>query len=156
MSHRCFYLFVMRYSIEKLSQPQVLALLNTCNNSFTPPLSNNIPYTLEEYAIRLSVNAKFALCRNSETIIGFTAYYVNNEGKFAYIPQIWVSDQFQRNGIGSAMINKIISTLPTDIEKIRLEVRKNNDKAYSFYLKCNYSVIEEKSGKCLMEKSLKL
>ena len=141
---------VMRYSIEKMSQQEVWDLLNTCNNSFTPPLSNNIPYTLEEYAKKLSENAKFVLCRECEIIIGFAAYYVNIEGKFIYIPQIWVSDKYQRKGIGATMINKMIELLPSNIDSIRLEVRKNNEKAYSFYAKNNFVVLAEKNGKLLM------
>ena len=140
----------MRYSIEKMSQQEVWDLLNMCNNSFTPPLSNNIPYTLEEYAKKLSENAKFVLCMECEIIIGFAAYYVNIEGKFIFIPQIWVSDKYQRKGIGATMINKMIELLPSNIDSIRLEVRKNNEKAYSFYAKNNFVVLAEKNGKLLM------
>jgi ribosomal protein S18 acetylase RimI-like enzyme len=144
----------MEYRCQKLSSEKVLSLLRQAENSFAPPLSHNIPYTLHEYANKLSENAMFVVCIDDDEIIGFTAYYINTEGRYVYIPQIWVSDQYQRRGIGSLMVDNMIESLPNTIESIRLEVRKNNEKAYSFYLKCMYSVIELKNGKYLMEKKI--
>lgn len=144
----------MEYKCQKLNSKDVLALLVKAENSFTPPLSHNIPYSLKEYAERLSGNAFFILCVDHEETLGFTAYYINTEGKFAYIPQIWVSDKYQRKGIGATMINKMIELLPSNIDSIRLEVRKNNEKAYSFYAKSNFVVLAEKNGKLLMGKRI--
>lgn len=144
----------MEFKCKKLSEEEALSLLIKAENSFTPPLSHNIPYTLQEYADKLSNNALFVLCYDNGEIIGFTAFYINIDGKFVYIPQIWVSDQYQRKGIGSLMVDNVINSLPTEIEFIRLEVRINNEKAYSFYLKGGYSVINEKNGRLLMEKKI--
>lgn len=141
----------MIYASERINKEEVLDLLIKCSNSFNPPLSQNIPYTLEEYATKLSTYASFIVCRNLGSIVGFLAYYVNIDGLFAYIPQIWVSDEHQRQGIGSSLIKVLIRNLPQEIHSIRLEVRRANNKALSFYLKSNYHLIEEHDGKCLME-----
>lgn len=143
---------MMFYKKQNLSYLEVLELLQRAENSFTPPLSRNIPYSLEEYALRLSENAFFIVCIDNGVVVGFTAFYINIEGHFAYIPQIWVSDEYQRQGIGSSMVEKLIDNVPSDISSIRLEVRKLNHKALSFYLKSDYKMIREEGGKCLMEK----
>ena len=145
----------MIYSIKKLSQSEVLALLNICNNSFTPPLSTNIPYTLEEYANKLSANAMFVMAVKDGETIGFLAYYTNIEGAFIYIPQIWVSDHHQRKGIGSIMLEQLIKNVPTVVDKVQLEVRMNNEKAVSFYKKAGFLPIREENNKYLMEKRIR-
>lgn len=141
----------MIYTAERLTKDRVFELLMRCNNSFSPPLSQNIPYTIEEYASKLANNASFIVCSEKGSVVGFVAYYINLDGRFAYIPQIWVSDDHQRQGIGSSMIEELIRNSPIEIQYIRLEVRRSNNKAFAFYLKSNYHVIEEYNGKCLME-----
>ena len=145
----------MKYSIEKLSQQEVFNLLVTCNNSFTPPLSQNIPYTLEEYAERLATYADFVLAKEDGEIAGFLAYYTNAEGGFAYIPQVWVSDNHQRKGIGGQMLNVLIQNIPESLSSVRLEVRKNNYKAVSFYDKMGFEVIKDNDNKLLLKKEVK-
>ena len=145
----------MNYQWNSLTQEEVLLLLIRAENSFSPPLSQNIPYTLSDYAKKLSEFARFILCVEDNEIVGFTAYYLNQEGGFVYIPQIWVSDDHQRKGIGAKMIAFLIDEIPSFVLSIRLEVRKNNIKAFSFYSKLGYDVVEEKNGKCLMERIIK-
>lgn len=145
----------MVYSIKKLSHVDVLRLLQDCENSFTPPLSKNIPYTIDEYAKKLSTNATFVVCEDEGVIIGFTAFYTNKEGGFFYIPQIWVSDNYQRKGIGACMMEQLIIKTPNCVKSIRLEVRKNNEKAVSFYEKSGFKLIEDIGNKVLLEKMIK-
>lgn len=142
----------MTFANKKLDSATVLALLNQCENSFDPPLSQNIPYTVSDYAKKLSEFAWFILCMEDDKIIGFTAYYLNQEGGFAYIPQIWVSDNHQRKGIGAKMMDVLIKESPSFVYSIRLEVRKNNEKAVSFYEKNGFEVIEDKGKKVLLAK----
>ena len=142
------------YRCQKLLYEEALILLTKAENSFNPSLSQNIPYTMEEYAKKLSKNASFVIVEENEEIIGFVAYYTNTEGGFVYIPQIWVYDPYQRKGIGSAMIDVLLGSIPNNIQSIRLEVRKNNQRALSFYLKKQYCVIEENEDKYLMEKMI--
>ncbi len=142
----------MEYKCNTLTQEEVISLLRKAENSFDPPLSQNIPYTVSDYAKKLSENAWFILCMEDDEIIGFTAYYLNQEGGFAYIPQIWVSDMHQRKGIGASMMDKLIKDVPSYVKSIRLEVRKNNEKAVAFYEKNGFVVFDEKNGKLLLGK----
>lgn len=144
----------MEFISKRLTCEEVLDLLKQAENSFSPPLSHNIPYTLHEYAEKLASNAMFVICLDQGKAIGFMAYYINIEGKFSYIPQIWVSDFYQRKGIGTSMVHELICSVPSDIRSIRLEVRESNLKALSFYLKSGYVLINKDNGKCLMEKMI--
>ncbi len=142
----------MNYLNKKIEYDTALGLLRKCENSFVPPLSHNIPYTLEEYAKKLSEFAWFILCVDETEIIGFTAYYLNQEGHFVYIPQIWVSDEHQRKGIGSCMLDELIKVAPKFVTSIRLEVRKNNHKAVSFYERIGFCIIDDMGNKLLLSK----
>jgi ribosomal protein S18 acetylase RimI-like enzyme len=144
----------MTFTNKKLDYATVLALLNQCENSFKPPLSQNIPYTMSDYAKKLSEFAWFILCVEGDEIIGFTAYYLNQEGGFAYIPQIWVSDNHQRKGIGAKMMDVLIKETPDFVYSIRLEVRKNNEKAVPFYKKMGFIILEDNGGKILLRKNV--
>lgn len=146
----------MVYSIKKLAYIDVLNILKDCENSFDPPLSQNIPYTVEEYAIKLSNNASFVVCEEEGEIIGFTAFYTNIEGGFFYIPQIWVSDKHQRKGIGAKMMEQLIAAdAPVNVGTIRLEVRKNNAKAVTFYKKIGFKILDDNGRKVLLAKEIK-
>lgn len=145
----------MVYTVKRLEKKTVFDLLQKCNNSFTPPLSHNIPYTIEEYAERLSANANFVIAEAENEIIGFLAYYQNIEGAFAYIPQVWVSDEHQRKGIGASMMEVMVGNTTPEIKSIRLEVRKNNEKAVSFYMKTGFVVFSDEGKKILLEKNIR-
>lgn len=137
----------------RLSFDEVLSLLNRCDNSFDPPLSSHID--LQAYARRMSDNALFVLIKNDEgDVVAFTAYYLNQEGAFAYIPEIWVADSCQRMGLGHKMIAHLGHLAPDYVKKIRLEVRKNNEKAYHFYMKEGFVLVEDRNTKVLFEKSM--
>ena len=145
----------MFISIEpyRLSFDEVLSLLHECDNSFDPPLSSHID--LEAYAKRLSDNAFFVLVKDDYgKVVAYTAYYLNQEGAFAFIPEIWVDDSCQRMGMGHKMISHLSIGAPEYVKCIRLEVRKNNEKAYCFYQKEGFVIAEDRDAKVLLEKTL--
>lgn len=144
----------MEFISKRLTCEEVLDLLKQAENSFFPPLSHNIPYTLHEYAERLATHADFVLVEEDGEIAGFLAYYTNLEGGFAYIPQIWVSDNHQRKGVGGLMLNMLIHNIPASFSSVRLEVRKNNEKAVSFYNKMGFIILKDNGGKILLEKNV--
>ena len=137
----------------RLSFDEVLSMLNQCDNSFDPPLSSHID--LQAYARRMSEHAYFVLIKNDEGgVVAFTAYYLNQEGAFAYIPEIWVADTCQRMGLGHKMIDYLAQKVPDYVKAIHLEVRKNNEKAYRFYQKEGFVLVEDRDRKVLLEKKL--
>lgn len=51
-------------------------------------------------------------------------------------------------------MKNVIENKPSQIDSIRLEVRKNNGKAVSFYIKSGFVSINDEGNKYLMEKKL--
>ena len=77
-------------------------------------------------------------CCEAEKMVGFIAYYLNEQVKEFYITLICVDSAYQTNGIGSQMLDKLIRIARQSrisCETIALEVNKQNCKAYSFYKK---------------------
>lgn len=144
----------MEFKCQKLSKEEVLAILMKAENGFNPPLSKNIPYILDDYAKKLSEFARFILCVEEKEIIGFMAFYLNQEGGFAYISLIWVSDNHQKKGIGATMMELLSKEVSTCVKSIRLEVRKNNEKAMRFYKSSGFLSIEDSDKKILLEKTI--
>ena len=70
-------------------------------------------------------------------VAGYAAMYANNlETKCAYITLIAVKPECQHNGIGGQLLKKCETTaIEKGMDKIRLEVLKDNFKAQNFYKK---------------------
>lgn len=85
------------------------------------------------------------------------AFYANDmEKKIAYISNIGVDIHYQRNRIGSRLMQKSIAeSRDKGMEIIRLEVLKTNEKAISFYKHWGFTV-EAKGDKdtCYMSRYL--
>lgn len=67
--------------------------------------------------------------------VGYVAFYANDSNrKTAYISNIGVCEDYQRNHIGSMLMEKCLAVSKHQgMEKIRLEVLITNEKAISFY-----------------------
>lgn len=139
--------------VVKLSKKSVYDLLMKCEKDFTPSLSCSI-VNLDGYAEKLSKNAEFVLSSEAEENIGFLAFYKNKESGFLYIPLIWVSKKHQNRGIGQKMLNHLIENREEGIKGVRLEVRKNNENAVSFYKQSGFEIIGDHDEKYLLEKCL--
>ena len=145
------------YQIEcrRFSYEIVSAILVRVSSLFTPPLSDGLD--MEQYAHKLSEKAIFLTCCEAEKMVGFIAYYLNEQVKEFYITLICVDSAYQTNGIGSQMLDKLIRIARQSrisCETIALEVNKQNSKAYSFYKKHGFVEQEDRGTKILMKKNL--
>lgn len=78
-------------------------------------------------------------------------YYANNKDRFAYIPLLWVSEEFRNRGIASKMLESFHAYARSiGMNECRLEVRKENIKAYKLYIKNGYEPSEDHHDKILM------
>ena len=111
--------------------------IKTILNNFRDELP--ILKTSEEY--RQNMSEKFIKYGNvlfveeQESILGFVAFYANDlETKTAYISFIAVKNAFQKKGVGTLLLNSCeIQAQKKGMNKIRLEVKKNNTNAQCFY-----------------------
>jgi ribosomal protein S18 acetylase RimI-like enzyme len=143
---------MLSLSKEQLPVVDVQRLLDDFDIMFSPTLSSHID--LLAFAEKLAPNALFILCRSSEEIVGYIAFYENRDTRVCYIPSVCVKDTYRSNGIASRMMDYLVTQSHADINTISLEVRKNNDSAIRFYRKQNFVVTEDRGDKLLMNKYL--
>lgn len=74
------------------------------------------------------------LIYKNNNILGFTGVMDN------YIAGIFIDKKYRNEGLGTLLINK----LKTNYNLLILDVYKENINAYNFYMKKNFSVIDEK------------
>ena len=109
---------------------------------------------ITEYARKLNENAEiYFLINDAHEDIGMCAIYANdNKNKIIYISSISIKKEYISKGLGQYLLNYVFK-LKYDykMNHIKLEVKKNNQKAISFYRKNGFIITEEKSESYLME-----
>lgn len=112
-------------------------------------------YDIKEYSQKLHQCAEtyFLINKNNE-YIGMCSIYVNDyENKVLYISTISLKKEYLSKGFGQILLNHILK-LKDDYKMnfIKLEVKKNNQKAFNFYKKNGFHIFEEKSCSYIMIK----
>ena len=138
----------------RLSQEEVMSLLNYFDDSSDIPLHEGLDFV--SYSEKLSKYAHFVLAIEKEKQLGFIAYYLNDEKKFVYIPQIVVHRDGRHQGIGHLMLNILCSRYAGKYECVNLEVLKDNMNARRFYEREGFGVIEDHNERLLLKKSILL
>lgn len=136
----------------KLSQIEVLSLFYHFDDSSEVPLHKCLDFQM--HSRKFADKAYFNLAKIGSQIIGFVAYYLNEEGKFAYISEIIVHKDGRHRGIGHKMMVSLINAVGTSYKCIRLEVLKSNQYARKFYEREGYNEIDDHGNKLLLEKVL--
>ena len=137
----------------KLSKEEVLRLLNRFDDSSDAPLHEGLDF--DSYSEKLNEYARFVIAYEKEAQMGFIAYYLNDEGKFGYVPQVVVHRDGRHQGIGHKMFGALYEVLKDKaFHALKLEVLKSNQNARRFYEREGFGVIEDHSERILLEKSL--
>jgi ribosomal protein S18 acetylase RimI-like enzyme len=128
---------------EKNSEPEIiLEILNYFDSYFIPPISQRLD--MNEFASKLASNATILLAKNKVKIAGFTAFYFNETPKFSYLTLLAVDLDFQGVGIGSIMVEKMISYCEQKLSAgIELEVRENNIPMLKVYKHFGFKIKDE-------------
>jgi len=82
--------------------------------------------------------------QEKEKIIGYVLYsiIITEWNKFLYVDDIFVKKEHRREGIGKALIDKLIEIMgQKGIKKCRLGVSIKNNKAFSFYKKLGFKTM---------------
>lgn len=135
-----------------LSVEQVLHLLQYFDDSSPVPLHEGLDF--QKYSEKLSRYAKFILALDSEKLLGFIAYYLNEDGHFVYIPQIVVHHYGRHQGVGHKMLASLEDKYKGFYDTIKLEVLKDNDNARCFYSRESFVEIEDHGERLLLSKKL--
>lgn len=90
---------------------------------------------LDQFSKKLFDNAFFCICRDGEKLIGMIAFYANGKGSdFAYIPHVYVSPDYRRQGLLSKMLHVVEEfSKNKGFSLIRLEVDYQNLSAQNAY-----------------------
>jgi ribosomal protein S18 acetylase RimI-like enzyme len=114
--------------------PQINELGKTLNSNFKKLFHIN----------ELNNNEKIYVYKEKKEILGFLQIAINYE--IVDILNIVVKDNQKNRGIGSLLMDYMITELPKDVKKILLEVNENNEEAIRFYLKFNFQIINERKN----------
>lgn len=133
-----------------LSVEQVYRLLQFFDDSSDIPLHEGLDFL--KYSDKLSHYAEFVLALDGENLLGFIAYYLNDEGRFVYIPQIVVHKSGRHQGIGHKMLASLEEKYKGFYDTIKLEVLKDNGGARCFYSRESFVEIEDRGERLLLSK----
>lgn len=140
----------------KLTQPEVLSLLQFFDDSSDKPLHEGLDFS--SYSEKLSKHAFFVLATDDNELKGFIAYYLNDEGHFVYIPQIVVHKSARHLGLGHMMMKELVKSVVSMngvYTQIQLEVLKENDNASNFYSREGFDAVEDRKERLLLISSIK-
>lgn len=139
---------------QRLTRLEVYKLLLYFDDSSDSYLHTGLDFNT--YSEKLCKFAYFVLAfnRNETDLLGFIAYYLNDEGNFVYIPQVVVHKTGRHKGLGHKMFVALQNSLCGKYETIRLEVLKDNDNAREFYKREGFTPIEDHSERLLMSKEI--
>ena len=126
----------------KVNVRQVCKFLNKCDKMFTVPLSER-GVDLKAYAEKIVLKGKVIAIRKWNKTIGFISYYANDLiNKKGHITLLCVLPDYRGLGLARILLDACISDCKSvGMEKITLEVYKNNTSAYSLYSKYGFTVI---------------
>jgi len=105
----------------------------SCGEAFFDQSLNN-EADIKRLAQKFAQFGRVLAAYDGENPAGFVAYYVNGETKTAYISMIIIHKAYQGQGVGSALLNRMLADCKNaDQQKVRLEVAKQNENAIRFY-----------------------
>ena len=120
-----------------LDKEQIDVSICACDDAFLNPVSKR-----ENYAELLQKIVSYAdfYVASSEQVMGYAAVYANDyHTKVAYLTLIAVNPEFQRKNIGALLLEQCEKTaLKKGFERMRLQVKNNNNSAIQFYMKRGY------------------
>lgn len=91
----------------------------------------------------LNPNIAFIVAKDNEKIIGMCNAIFKQKNNSLNIQKLHVDPGYQRQGIGSTLIKKVIEAFP-NVSKVNLEVEKQNHRALAFYQKHEFKVVGKK------------
>jgi ribosomal-protein-alanine N-acetyltransferase len=112
------------------------------------------PWSREFFHLIINDTKNYVITlRNEREIIGYGGFHLINKkigflctekeyNKIIHLINIAITPRKQRRGFGTFLMNTLLGrAYASDAEYCYLEVRPSNEKAFSFYRKCGFSVI---------------
>lgn len=136
---------------KQLSQSEIFDYLTENCEIFVPRLESRLD--VREYSRKLNKYATHFCAFDKDRLKAFSACYFNDEKrKTGYISSFSVMKEYQGLGISSDLLNMIISyARERSFERIKLEVRKENEEVMKIYSKKGFIETERDSRVITME-----
>ncbi len=125
----------MTFQIERIDYEELCVYLRLQAEDSFPDLKD--VDRLKMLAKKWSTNAEFSTCRDDDgRLVGMIAFYANGQSaEFAYIPHVYVSPQYRKEGLFTIMLEKVEDYVRAKgYSQIKLEVAKDNTIAKFAYL----------------------
>lgn len=123
----------LKVIFNKSSEKEILTHLTKCNNDFVPTLSSTI--NLNIYANKLYTKSIRLELWVENDLIGLLAVYTNNKEK-GYITNMSILSEYYGKGFAQLLLDACIKHLKElAINRVELEVNKENSRAIKFYEK---------------------
>ena len=121
---------------------ELLNYLIDVDHDFDPPLSLRVD--LEVYARKLNKYALLIFRKQNNKVIAFLGCYCNRE--VAFLSIISVKGEFTKQGYFKDLMNELINHLVSiGVQKMELEVNRNNEIAYKAYLNMGFKLRDPSS-----------
>ena len=132
----------MEFHLNTSSAEQISAHLKACDTLFVPNLSSYV--TIETYAEKIFDKAVRIEYFEENELLGLLAFYVNLDANFCFITNVSVDKKLKGKKIGDLLLFQLDNyCLNNNINRIQLEVRKENIKAINFYKKHSFVLLKE-------------
>lgn len=138
---------------ENISQVEIQKYFEK-NKNMLAEMFNRVD--LYDFSVKLSLNAKHFYAYEGEEMVGFIAAYFNDPiNRVAYISTVSVVLSYQGKGLGSKLLNEAcLYAKEKDFRAIKLQVRKENNKALRWYEGFGFSILETLEDSYLLEKKV--
>lgn len=124
------------------NQKKIQAYLEQYEAEFTPALSSHV--AIDQYAEKISANACVFWVEYAEKCIGMCAVYMNR-GMSAYITSINIDLNYSGRGFGTILMEHVKEEARRKhMERIELEVSRENRNAIQYYKANGFGVCREK------------
>lgn len=99
----------------------------------------NKMYSYDALRKQMSEGQLFFLINDEENMAGYLSVSSENDNKNLFIHKFYIYSDRQKQGIGAAVFEKILSLFPQS-EEIRLQVNRQNHTAINFYFKVGFTI----------------
>lgn len=133
----------IEYKVKAANETDIAQHLRRTNNFFSPPLDSYV--NIDDYAYKLYEKALTFEAWDSDKLIGLAAAYFNNySSKNIFFTNLSLEIDYQGIGIATELFKCLLEMAKEKgFETITLEVKKTNDKVYSFHIKNGFLKVGE-------------
>lgn len=128
---------LMTYTINQSNECHIIEHFESCESVFYESLKNRvniIEHSKKLYEKAIRYEAWDNVVGGGNALVGLLATYVNSQ--WVYITNISIAESYKRNGIGTKLMNMLLTDNPNKI--FELEVDLYNENAIRFYKKFGF------------------